>query len=377
MTAELHFFPLGNADTLLMSLSDGSKVLIDYANMRNPDEPEDKRCDLAEELRRDLRKARRDRYDVVCITHLDDDHCKGFGEFFWLDHADKYQDGERIKIEELWVPAGAIVEEGLKGDARLVRAEARHRLKQGAGIRVFSRPAQLDSFLEENGIDPEDRDHLIVDAGQLVPGYTKEGAKRAEFFVHCPFGWKQDEESEVIDRNQNSIVMRVTLSEGQEDTHMLLGSDVDYESIEQIVQTTRRNGNEDRLRWDLMKLFHHCSYTALGPERGEDETEATEDVRWLFEEQGGLRAVIVSPSKPIPSQGSKEDEDTQPPHRQAANHHTRVVEDLDGSFEVTMERPSKTNPKPFGYRVTTGGLAPIVALESKSAAASLSTPRAG
>ena len=131
MTAELHFFPLGNADTLLMSLSDGSKILIDYANMRDPDDPEDKRCDLAEELQRDLRTARRDGYDVVCITHLDDDHCKGFGELFWLDHAGKYQDDERIKIEELWVPAGALLEEGLKGDARLVREEPHHRLKKG------------------------------------------------------------------------------------------------------------------------------------------------------------------------------------------------------------------------------------------------------
>ena len=75
-------------------------------------------------LRRDLRKARRDRHDVVCITHLDGDHCKGFGEFLWLDQADKHQDGERIRAEELWVPVGAILEEGLEDAARLVRAEA-------------------------------------------------------------------------------------------------------------------------------------------------------------------------------------------------------------------------------------------------------------
>ena len=36
---------------------------------------------------------------------------------------------ERIKIKELWVPAAAILEENLKDDARLVRAEARHRVR--------------------------------------------------------------------------------------------------------------------------------------------------------------------------------------------------------------------------------------------------------
>ena len=147
------------------------------------------------------RRPRRNYFDAVCITHLDDDHCKGFGEFFWLAHAKCYQDDERVRINELWVPAAAITEENLKDDAWLVRAEARHRLKEGKGIRVFSRPAHLKEWMDKNGIDFESRKHLIVDAGTLVPGYTKEGAAQAEFFVHSPFGWRQDEQT-VIDRNE-------------------------------------------------------------------------------------------------------------------------------------------------------------------------------
>jgi phosphoribosyl 1,2-cyclic phosphodiesterase len=87
MLAKVHFFPLGNADTLRLDLADGRKVLIDCANMRRPDDNYDLRCDLPAELRRDLAKANRNHYDAVCITHLDDDHCKGFGDFFWLEHA--------------------------------------------------------------------------------------------------------------------------------------------------------------------------------------------------------------------------------------------------------------------------------------------------
>ena len=138
MTAHINFFPLGNADTLRLDLADGRKVLVDYAAMRNEDDDEDKRCDLPAELRHDLKKAGRDFFDAVCITHTDSDHCKGFGEFFWLEHAAKYQDVDRIKIKELWVPAAAVLEEGLKGDARLVRAEARHRLRKGKGGKGLS-----------------------------------------------------------------------------------------------------------------------------------------------------------------------------------------------------------------------------------------------
>ena len=307
MTAKIHFFPLGNADTLRIDLADGRKLLVDFADTRSRDDKYDLRCDLPAELRSDLSKAGRDYYDAVCITHVDNDHCKGFGEFFWLEHAKAYQDDDRIKITDLWVPAAAVLEENLKDDARLIRAEARHRLKAGKGVLIFSRPERLKQWMEENDIDYESRKHLMVDAGSLVPGYRKEGAEQAEFFVHCPFGWRLDETT-VIDRNEASIVMQIAFREGVRDSYVLLGSDIDHNTISEIVEVTRQHGNEDRLIWDLMKLFHHCSYLALGPERGTDETKAVPDVEWLFETQGREGSVIVSPSWPIPVKGSKEDE---------------------------------------------------------------------
>ena len=65
MAAKVHFFPLGNADTLRLDLADGRKVLVDYANARCADDADDLRCDLPAELRRDLSKARRNDYDAV------------------------------------------------------------------------------------------------------------------------------------------------------------------------------------------------------------------------------------------------------------------------------------------------------------------------
>jgi hypothetical protein len=105
LTATLTFHPLGNADCTRFDLADGKKMLIDYADMKNRDDARDRRIDLPAELKSDLRSAQRDYYDVVGFTHLDDDHCCGSGDFFWLEHALKYQSEGRIKIRELWVPA--------------------------------------------------------------------------------------------------------------------------------------------------------------------------------------------------------------------------------------------------------------------------------
>lgn len=377
MTAKLTFHPLGNADCTRFDLADGRKLLVDYADMRNPEDPWDRRIDLPTELKSDLRAAKRDYYDVVLFTHLDDDHCCGSGDFFWLDHAAKYQGEGRIKIRELWVPAAAILEEGCQDSARIIRQEARYRLKKGYGIRVFSRPAKLKEWLEKNGLTLESRAHLITDAGQLVPGFSTAGPERVQFFIHSPFGWRQDDNG-IVDRNQDSVVFQATFLEGSRETHALFMSDINYDSIDQIVQTTRRHKREDRLRWDIFKIPHHCSYLSIGPEKGEDETKPTPDVKWLYEAQGQPRCTMMSTSKSIPVKGSAEDKDVQPPHREAANYYKRVANMKDGAFKVTMDLPSSSKPKPSTIEITERGATLLSVSATVGAASVISTPaRAG
>jgi hypothetical protein len=377
MNAKLTFHPLGNADCTRFDLADGRKMLVDYADVRNPNDQWDRRVDLPNELKSDLRMAKRDYYDVVCFTHLDDDHCGGSGDFFWLEHAAKYQCEGRIKIRDLWVPAAAILEVGVEDSARIIRQEARHRLKQGAGIRVFSRPEKLKDWLKENDLTLESRLHLITDAGKFVPGFSMSGPEKVQFFIHSPFGWRQDN-NEMIDRNQDSVVFQATFREGVCETRALFMSDIRHDSIDQIVQTTKRNHNQDRLLWDIFKVPHHCSYLSIGPDKGEDETKPTNYVKWLCETQGQVRCILMSTSKSIPVKDSDEDKDPQPPHRQAAAYYKRVAIDKDGAFKVTMDLPSSSKPKPSTIEITDRGASLLIVSATVGAASIVSTPvRAG
>ena len=372
VTAKLTFHPLGNADCTRIDLADGRKMLIDFADMRNPQDPADKRIDLPTELKNDLRAAKRSDYDVVGYTHLDDDHTCGSSEFFWMDHATKYQGEGRTKIKELWVPAGAILEDGLDDCARVIRQEARHRLREGYGIRVFSRPKNLRGWLEANGLTLESRAHLITDAGQFVPGFSMFGPERVQFFIHAPFGWRQNEE-EVIDRNQNSscfrrpslkAVARRALVHVRHQPRL-------HRSDRENLQAAR---HQDRLLWDIFKFPHHCSYLSIGPDKGENETKPTDEVKWLCETQGQDRSTMMSTSWSIPSNGSAEDKDVQPPHRQAAAYYKRVANLKDGQFKVTMDLPSASNPKPTTIEVTDRG-ARLLTISATVGAASSLDPR--
>lgn len=335
---KLTFFPLGNADSCLIDLAGGQKLLFDYANVRCADDPNDRRVDLAARLRDDLALAKRSSFDVVGITHLDDDHIHGASEFFHLRHAAKYQGEGRIKIDVLWVPAAVIIEDGCDDEAKIIQAEARYRLREGSGIRVFSRPAKLDAWLRANGLTLESRKHLITDAGQIVPGFTK-AVDGVEFFVHSPFASRL-EDGTVLDRNVDALALQATFVVDGVETKLFLASDLDHQALSEIVRITRLKGRDERLEWDVCKLPHHCSYLSLGPDKGKEKTKPVPAVAWLFEDQGQEGGVVVSTSKPIPLN----DDDPQPPHRQAANYHRDIAVSRNGYFKVTMEHPTSTRP---------------------------------
>lgn len=375
---KLTFYPLGNADTCLIDLANGKKLLFDYSDERDPNSTDDKRIDLPKALRDDLNAVKRDYYDLLAITHLDDDHTCKADEFFHFDHAKKYQGDGRIKIRELWVPANVITESrnGLEPGAQAIQAEARYRLEKGYGIQVFSRPQKLKKWLEDRGLTIESRSQFITDAGKVAPDFKRE-VDGAEFFAHSPFAWRQDENT-VVDRNGDSLVVQLTLIVDGVETKVILGSDVDHTALSEIVQITKSHKNEARLEADIWKLPHHSSYLSLGPDRGDDETEPVEDVAWLFEDQLQRGGIIVSSSKPIPAKGSKEDDSPQPPHRQAAAYYKRIARERDGEYVVTMEHPKESAPRPLvievGWRK-----AKLKRTQSVGAAAltPVSAPRAG
>ena len=148
MSQTLTFYPLGNAETCLLELGNGAKLLFDYAAMYDGSTT-DTRYDIKKEL------STIKEFDVVMFSHAHDDHTHGASEFFYLDHAKAYQSESRAKIKELWVSAAFLLDTDLENqsDAKIIRAEARHRLKNKYGIKVFAEPDSLEKWLTDHEID--------------------------------------------------------------------------------------------------------------------------------------------------------------------------------------------------------------------------------
>jgi hypothetical protein len=349
--AKLIFYPLGNADSTLIHLADDRLILKDYCNYE-PEGEDDRRVRLDEELRSYLKDQDRQHFDVVAFSHADDDHIHGAENFFWFDHAKKYQGDDRIRILELFVPACFILETGIGGTARVIREEAKCRFRQGSGIRVFGNPGPLEEWLQNEGVDPAARRHLITKAGTCVPGFNSTSGQ-VEIFSHSPFSFRM--EGDEVDRNGNCLVWHLTFFEHSREIRCILGADAECQAWADIVYITTKKGNDERLDWDLFRISHHCSYTALSDEKGEDETKPWPSIVSLFE-RGSEGCLLISSSDPIP------DEDTtRPPHRQAAAYYRRIARECgnEDNFIVTMDwPPSSDRPRPVVVETTAHGFVP-------------------
>lgn len=343
---KLTFYPIGNADCTLIEFDNNHNVLFDYAHYNNFEDDADLRIDLKSVLLNKLQEKKVKHFDIVTFTHADEDHIMGFSDFFYLEHAKKYQNDDRIIIGELWVPAAIICETNLPEEAKILQAEAKYRLKNKSKIKVFSKPSMLKKWFEDEKLNIDDFKHLMIDAGQLVPNYSL-SKDNVEIFVHSPFAKRSDKEE--IDRNTDAIVVQITFAINNEPTKVIMSADTPYDNWIDIVNITKSHKRPEKLSWDIFKLPHHCSYQSLSNEKGKQKTVPVEEVKWLLA-QGTNGSKIISSSDIIPSEDTE-----QPPHFQAANYYKDIAKEKSGEFLVTMEFPKKEKPEPLVIEIDDNG----------------------
>lgn len=350
------FYPVGNGDTSQIILENKKRFLFDFRHLRKAENGEIPEIDLKKRLNEELKDCKKTSFDVVAFTHGDADHIENSTEFFELLHAKQYQGNDRIKIDELWVPAAMILDTATNNEQStefvIWRQEARYRLKKGKGIRVFSKPEKLKDWLEENNLTVDSRRHMITDAGQIVPGFTLDN-DGVEFFCHSPFIKHVDEGEDL--RNEAALIFNVRFKAGSNTFDYLATGDSKWEVLEEIIEATKYHNNIDRLEWDIYNLPHHCSYKTMSDEKGDMETIPKPLINELLL-LGKENAYVVSSSKPI--KDTKEGrEQKEPPHIQAKRCYERYLKKINGAkFLVTMEEPNEKKPEPIIFEIGSSGI---------------------
>jgi len=368
----LTFFPVGNGDMSLIKLGDDFTLLID-CNLK--DEATDS-CpvvmvdDLYDMLPED--DDGRAYVDAFMLTHPDQDHCLGAEKYLHLDNPDDFDDdpGEdernKIFVRELW--SSPLVfrrleklrkdnkEEELCEDAKAIWAEARRRVaaykesgaESNSDMDLGDRILILgDDLKSDDGADRLDglegihfaRDEVIAisnDVGELL----FEGAVRA------PLTAEDDEDEELLTKNNSSIVMQIKVyPDGEEAPNWLLfGGDAGVEVWKRL-HDAYEDDLSDRLGYELLLAPHHCSWSVFAVSSDKD---ADEKARAALSQTRG-NAKIVSSSKPI------EDNEDNPPSYKAKMEYLSIIGRVESRFRCTGSYKNEDEPEPLTYELTKKG----------------------
>lgn len=353
---KITFFPVGNGDTTLITLKDGTTILIDCNITKDSEDTNiDEKYDVISYLLNVIEKdsSKRPHLSAFILTHPDQDHCRQFSEKFYLGDPSKYPEKEtdKIIVDELWFAPRIFNEHknNLNEDAKELRKEADRRIKlykegkkeknnAGNRIRIIG------------STDNEDFDELesvITPAGKSINTINGKVQDEFNFFVLGPI--KAETDDSEVERNQCSIVLKAqfNINSSEVNNVVILAGDSRVENWKRIMNI---NELED-LKFDIFLAPHHCSWYFFTDKSYDSKPTPNAEQEILdFLNNTGEESddrVIVASCKEI-----KRNEDN-PPHYRAKNLYVKAVGEE--NFYCLSEYPSTESPKPLEFTFTESG----------------------
>ena len=353
------FFPVGekNGGMILILLNDSNKTTI-LTDCSIGDESIAEHCDVNQELRNRLPSDSNSRpyVDAFILTHRHEDHVKGFDKHFHLGSIADYKDDDeelKIIIRELWSSYNfwkpSSKSYTLCDNAKAFNKEMKRR------VDLFEKNKEIQEEGDRAivvGKDPDGRTDELDDINYDIGDFFKKINNRDISSKICglilsPIEQQKDEEDDCYtDKNRQSVVIQLTVEQGEYSNKLLLAADAEC-----LVWETLRNkykNDKTKLEYDILIAPHHCSWHSLSYDsQSEDEKpEVSKDAKnALSQKKDG--AFIVSQSKVI------KDNDQDPPSKAAKGEYLGIVEKE--QFICTNEYPDKNKPEPLEFHLTGDG----------------------
>jgi len=334
---KIKFYPVGNGDTAIISISDGQNIMID-CKIDNDSSTDTRKFDVKQDLLNCLPKDPNGRrhLDVFILSHPDNDHCSGFKDTFFCDDPDNYDEDAKernaIIINELWFSNTLFdrFKEPLSESAKNFKKEAQRRKNlyksNPSRAKLPGNRLILIDFQDEcKDFGFED---IIVEPGTSTNKVN--GVVKSDFsiFVHGPFRTPTEDSQ---DRNETSVIMQLRFGTRNDQMAALafFAGDADYNRFARLL----KERDDESIKWDLLLAPHHCSWTFFNmtPQKDFPKPQASA-LEYLNRQRGS--GIVVASSKKI------ENNDDNPPHHKAKEEYLKKIDSED--FYSTGEKPLET-----------------------------------
>lgn len=358
MVAKLCYFAVDNGDMTLVEFESGKKLLIDVNARKKGEDPDDKSADVIAQLKERLNKddTGRPYVDAFLLSHPDQDHCRGFAEYFHTGPLSNYvQKDGKVVIRQLWssplIFRRASKTHPLCADAKVFNAEARRRValyKQnsnvGDGDRILIMGEDVNGKTDQLG-------SILVKLDEEFQ--TINGSSDSSFKARllAPLSAADDEEDLILAKNNSSVIVRflIRADNNYDACRYLTGGDAHVGIWERIWD--RHVQRKDWLSYDMLLTPHHCSWHSLSYDSWSDLDEKVKvapKARSALS-QARRSAALIASCKHIT------DENGDPPCTRAEREYKDIADDADGSFLCVMDEADDKDKSPVVFEIGSSG----------------------
>ena len=339
----LVFWAVGTGDSVSVCLKRDIVMQVDLHNLDAADDDDDPRTPIIDRLKELLpEKDGKPYLSTFVLTHPDLDHCKGFERLL-----------DEVTIGELWFAPRIFREanDTLCDDAIAFRKEAKRRVKANKAGNTVEAGDRV-RIIGYSDILKDDDDFKDVPAERFSrPGEEVcevDGEEYDDFaaFLHAPF--KDDDTAS--ERNETSVAMQVTLTDGQNVGRALLFGDLSYPTLRKVWDVTADHKNQDRLECEVFLSPHQCSKSVMYDKNDDGKTVLKQDILDDIENSLVDGGHIIASCDPVPASNKKGDN---PPHAKAKAKYEEIVA-ID-HFMCTGEHSDSESPQPIRFEFTDDG----------------------
>lgn len=352
----IKYFPVGNGDMSLITLEDGTRILVDCKLTAKSDgSTVSKVCDVKKELLNSLQKRNGNYFvDVFILTHGDRDHCHGFKDNFYQGDPANYSQKDReqnlIIMDTMWFsPMIAEQYTNEDEDAHQCEAERRIALHRSNHPDRDNPGNRIKIIGYDSNKDYHDLNNLRAVPGDVITRFNDKDQQKFSIFIHAPF--KVHLDSPYKDKNSASIVFQARFKAYDWSTDFcclaMFGGDSDHTTWAQILERTKRfknDVNQKALSWDLFLAPHHCSWSFFN-DTSEDDVKPTSLEALDYARSG---AWVIASSKKIVNN------DDNPPYADAKKEYIKKLSSP-SKFLNTAVEPNESGPEPIIFDITPNG----------------------
>lgn len=345
MAAKTTHFKVGNGDMTLVILESGRSILIDCKITMDADNPDHEPPDVGAQLRDRLTRDAEGRLyvDAFLLTHPDQDHCAGLCRHFHLGTPSSWvKVDDKIFIREMWSSPIVFRRADRKNaksghtlceDAKAWRNEARRRVKLFRMQGWLTDGDRIQILGEDVDGKTDNLLPILVSAGSTFS--TICGVTDGTFtgLLLAPMLSENEEEAEVLSKNNSSVIMRMTLSADGNPTagRFLFGGDAEVAVWERV----RDKYTDADLIYDVLIAPHHCSWHSLSWDSWSDKGEKAK----VSNKARSALAQAASGAIVISSSNSILDDANDPPCIRAKREYMTILKPVLGPFRCVADEP--------------------------------------